>query len=84
MTFLMVGEVSMLAHVSDQLKGRFLVKSASIISLVPGYDRQGHFLKRTISVDNFGWHLELDEHCVHSVLDKSGTAHSKSVVARRQ
>ena len=37
-----------------------------------GYERQGHFFKRTSSVDNVGWHLELDERYVRSVLDKSG------------
>ena len=37
--------------------------SAKRVSLVPGYERQGHVLKRTL--DNVGWNLS-------SVLDKSG------------
>ena len=36
MTFLILEEVSMLEHVGAQFKGRFLVKSASIISLMLG------------------------------------------------
>ena len=32
----------------------------------------GTFHERTISVDNSGWHLEVDERYVRSVLDKSG------------
>ena len=35
------GEVSMLDHVKEQLKARFLVKSANITSLMLGYERQG-------------------------------------------
>ena len=31
----------------------------------------GTFSERTISVDNSGWHLEVDERYVRSVLDKS-------------
>ena len=45
-----------------------------------GYERQGHFFKRTSSVDHVEWHLELDERYVRSVLDKSGMAYAESVV----
>ena len=40
---LIMGEVSMFEHVRAQFKERFLVKSASIISLVLRYDRHGTF-----------------------------------------
>ena len=40
-------------------------------------------LKRTISVDNFGWHLELEARHVLSVLDKSGMGQAKAVVTLR-
>ena len=81
-----VGQVSMLEHISmlerarEHFKERFSVKSANIISLVIGYERQRHFFKRQMSVDSFGWHLELDERYGRSVLDKSGMGQEKSAV----
>ena len=36
---------------------------------------------RTISVDNFGWHLELYDRYVRSVLEKSGMSQAKAMVA---
>ena len=47
----------------------FLVKKAEIVSLKPEHQNEIHFLKRRISVDNFGWHVELDQRCVKSLLD---------------
>ena len=61
------GEVSMLDHVKEQLKERFLVKSANITSLMLGYERQGHVLKRTVSVNQCGWHLEHGERYAEQV-----------------
>ena len=34
------------------------------------YEKQGHFLKRTTTVDNCGLHLELDNRYVRPVLEK--------------
>ena len=57
---------------------RFLVKSVNIISWSEGCE--GHFLKRTVSVAIVGWHLELDDRYVRSVLDKSDTSQGKAMV----
>ena len=38
-----------------------------------------HFLKRRISVDNFGWHVELDQRYVRSLLDAMAMNHFKSM-----
>ena len=38
-----------------------------------------HFLKRRTSVDNFGWHVELDQRCVKSSLDAMAMNHCKSM-----
>ena len=64
----------------QKFKERLLVNSTSIISWLDGYERQGHFLKRTISVDYFGLHLELDERCVRSVVDKFVMDQANAVV----
>ena len=69
---LIVAKVSVFEHVREQFKERFLVKSANIISEVPGCERQGDVL--------IGWHLELDGRCVRFWLDKSGTGQAKSAV----
>ena len=52
-------------------------------SLVLGHERQGHFFKRSIPVDNFGRHRELDERYARSVLDKSGMGQAKPAVTPR-
>ena len=39
------------------------------MSLKPEHENETHFLKRRISVDDFGWHVELDQRCVKSLLD---------------
>ena len=38
----------------------FFVKKAEIVSLKPEHQNEIHFLKHRISVDDFGWHVELD------------------------
>ena len=37
------------------------------------------FLKRRISVDEFGWHVELDQRYVKSLLDAMAMNHCKSM-----
>ena len=80
--FVFLGEVSMLEHVREQIKERFLVTSANLILLVNGNKRQKHYPKRRVSVVNFGCHLEFDERDVRSVLDKSGMGQAKSAGER--
>ena len=38
-----------------------------------------HFLKRRISVDELGWHVELDQRYVKSLLDAMAMNHDKSM-----
>ena len=45
------------------------MKKAEIVSLKPEHQSETHFLKRRNSVDEFGWHVELDERYVKSLLD---------------
>ena len=87
--FVFLGEVSMLEHVREQIKERFLVTSANLILLVAWIQGTWDtFSKRRVSVVNFGCHLEFDERHVRSVLDRSGMGQAKSawrhVEARRR
>ena len=38
-----------------------MVKKAEIVSLRPERQKETHFLKLPFSVDDFGWHVELDQ-----------------------
>ena len=49
------------------------------MSLKPERQNEIHFLKRRISVDNFGWHVELDQRYVKSLLDAMAMDHCKSM-----
>ena len=49
------------------------------MSLKPGHQSAIHFLKRRISVDNFGWHVELDQRYVKSLLDAMAMNHCKTM-----
>ena len=55
-----------------KVKNNFLVKKAEIVSLKPEHQNEIHFLKRRIKVDNFGWHVKLDQKYVKSLLDAVG------------
>ena len=68
----------MLEHVTTQFNERFFCQNPR--TMLGGCERQGHFLKRIISADNFGWRAQLDEFYVRSVLDKSGLDQAKAVV----
>ena len=50
----------------------FLVKKAEIESLRPEHQKDAHFLKRRVCVDDSGWHIELDQRYVRSLLDTMG------------
>ena len=49
------------------------------MSLKPEHQKEFHFLKRRISVDDFGWHVELDQRYVKSLLDAMAMNHCKSM-----
>ena len=59
--FLVCGLTSNVEMLADEFKNHFLVKKAEIVSLKPEHQNETHFLKRRISVDDFGWHVELDQ-----------------------
>ena len=43
------------------------------------HQSETHFLKRRISVDEFGWHVDLDQRYVKSLLDAMAMNHCKSM-----
>ena len=76
--FLVCGLTSNLECLADEFKNHFLVKKAEIVSLRPKRQKETHFLKLPISVDDFGWHVELDRRNVNSLLDAMAMNHCKS------
>ena len=77
--FLVCGLTSNLEVLADEFKNHFLVEKAEIVRLKPEHQNETHFLKRRISVDNFGWHVELDQRYVKSLLDAMAMNHCKSM-----
>ena len=75
----MCGLTSNLELMGDEFKNHFLVKKAEIVSLKPQHQNEPHFLKRRISVDAFGWHVELGQRYVQSLLDAMAMNHCKSM-----
>ena len=55
------------------------MKKAEIVSWKLGHQSETHFLKRRIFVDEFGWHFELDQRYVRSLLDAVAMNHFKSM-----
>ena len=49
------------------------------MSLRPEHQKETHFLKRRICVDDSGWHIEMDERYVRSLLDTTGMNQCKSM-----
>ena len=80
--FLVCGLTTNLEVMADEFKNNFPVKKAEIVSLKPEHQNEIHFLKRCISVDNFAWHVELDQMCVKSLLDAVAMNHCKSMASR--
>ena len=68
----MCGLTSNLELLADEFKNNFLVKRVEIVSLKPEHQNVIHFLKCLISVDDFWWHVELDQRYVKSLLDAMG------------
>ena len=62
--FLVCGLTSNLDVLADEFKNHFLVKKAETVSLKPEHQNKIHCLKRRISVDNFGWHVESEQRYV--------------------
>ena len=52
--FMVCGLTSILEVSADEVKNNFLVKKAEIVSLKPEHQKETHFLKRRISLDDFG------------------------------
>ena len=52
------------------------------MSVKPEHQNEVHFLKRRISVDNFGCHVELDQRYVKSLLHAMAMNHCKSMASR--
>ena len=51
------------------------------MSFRPEHQKETHFLKRRIAVDDFGSHVELDQRYVKSLLDAMAMNHCKSMAA---
>ena len=66
-----------LEKLTEEFNRHFLVKKSEIVSLRPEHQSETHFLKRRISVDEFGWHVELDQRYVKSLLDAMAMNHCK-------
>ena len=67
--FLVCGLRRSLEKLTEEFNRHFLVKKSEIVSLKPEHQSETHFLKRRISVDECGWHVELDHRYVKSLLD---------------
>ena len=77
--FRVCGVTRGLAKLTEEFNRHLLVKKSEIVSLKPEHQRETHFLKRRISVDEFGWHVELDQRYVKSLLDAMAINHCKSM-----
>ena len=77
--FLVCGATQGLETLAEQFNGHFLVRNSEIVSLRPEHQIETHFLKRRISVDEFGWHVELDQGYMKSLLDAMAMNHCKSM-----
>ena len=77
--FLVCGVTRSLEKLTEEFNGNFLVKKSDIVSLKREHKSETHFLKRRISVHEFGWHVELDQWYVKSLLDAMAMNHCKSM-----
>ena len=68
-----------LEKLTEEFNRYFLVKNSEIVSLKPEHQSETHFLKRRISVVDFGWHVELDQRYVKSLLDATAMNHCKTM-----
>ena len=77
--FLVCGLTSNLECLVDEFKEHLLVKKAEIVSLRPEHQKETLFRKRRISVDDFGWHVELDQRCVKCLLNAMALSRCRSM-----
>ena len=77
--FLVRGVTRSLEKLTEEFKRHFLVKKSEIASLKPEHECETRFLKRRISVDECGWHFELDQRYIQSLLDAMAMNHCKSM-----
>ena len=77
--FLVCGVTRSLEKSTEEFNRNFVVKKSEIVSLKPEHQSETQFLKRRISVDEFGWHVELDQRCAKSLLDAMAMNHCKSM-----
>ena len=70
--FVVCGLTSNLELLADEFKNHFLVKKAEIVSLRSEHQKETHFLKRLISVDDFAWHVEPDQRYVTGFVGCNG------------
>jgi hypothetical protein len=78
--FFATGPRESILEVKRMLEKSFLVKKGDVISLHPDDDKEGHFLKRKITVDKDGWHSELDERYSKDLVTRLGLDDCKNVI----
>ena len=77
--FVVCGVASKLEVLVDEFKYNFLVKKAEIVSLKFEHQNEIQFLKCRIRVAKFGWHVELGQRYLKSLLDAIAMNHCKSM-----
>ena len=65
----MCGVTRSLEKLTEEFTGHIRVKKSEIVSLKPEHQTETDFLKLRISVDEIGWHVELGQRNVKSLLD---------------
>ena len=78
MIFLYADHRQILECLEDEFERHFSVKTAEIVSLKLGDQKETHFFKRRICVDDSGWHIEMDQRYVRNMLDTMGMNQCKS------
>ena len=63
----------------DLFENSFLVKKAEVISLHKDDQKSGHFLHRIVSVDEDGWHEELEPRYVNNLIKQTGVEHGHTL-----
>ena len=82
--FMHARTISNLELLADEFKNHFLVKKAEIVSLRPEHQKETHLLKRRISVDDFGWHVELYQRYVKKLVGCNGDESLQMIEGTRE
>jgi len=77
--FLIQGSREHLLALKEEYNQHFLVKKAEILSLHDDDLKEAYFLKRKISVDSEGWHLEMDQRYSDTLVERLGLSQGKTV-----